>query len=107
MVAKTQAGSLPDVAAGIPGPGGARMCAEAPFKPEREREIVLRRDTTVAQRELVGELGPRGQPAAERIFKSNAHGKRPQRFVAAVTRIKGIIDLGRADAAAPVGTEER
>ena len=102
-----QAASLPDVAAGVPGPIGSRVCAEAPFDAERKREIVLRGDAAVAQRELVSELGSSGQPAAERIFQTDADGKRPESFITAVAAVCRVIDFRRADAHAPVGTEER
>ena len=52
----------------------------------------------VAEGELVGELGPRGEKAAERIFQTDADRKRPERFVAAMAVVGRIVDLGRADA---------
>ena len=58
--------SLPDVAAGVPGPVRARVGAESPLECEREREIVLRVDAIVADADLVGDLRSRRQPAADR-----------------------------------------
>ena len=56
------------------------MCAEAPFETEGEGEVVLRGDAVVAECELVGELGPRGKKAAERILQADADRKRSRAF---------------------------
>src|SRR4051812_17622857 len=61
MRPKSQASSLPDVAAGIPGPVRAGVRPKAPFEPESEGEVMLRCDAAVAESKLVGKLGPPGQ----------------------------------------------
>src|SRR6476620_11078521 len=96
--AKPQAESLPDVAAGIPGPVGARVGTEAPFETEGEREVVLRSDAVVAEGELVSEFGPCGKKAAEWVFQTDPDWKCPQRFVATVAAVGRIVDFGCADA---------
>ena len=52
------------------------MGAEAPFEAEGEREIVLRGHVAAVEGQVVGQLGPRRQPAANRIFDADADGKR-------------------------------
>ena len=93
VVAKPQAARLQDVAAGIPGPVGSRVCAEAPFEAERERKLVLRGNAVVAECELVGELGSRGQEAADRLFQTDTDRKGAQRFVSAMHLVHGVVAM--------------
>ena len=81
------------------------MNSEAPFEAERKREIVLRGHAMISQSELIAELGPCGEPAADRVFQTDADGECPQRFIAPMSAVGWKIDLRGADAAPPVRTE--
>src|SRR4051812_45736309 len=97
--------TLPDMIARVPGPVRLRMGAEAPFEAECKREVVLRGNSRIPQRDLVRELCSRGQPAADWKFHADAHRKCPQLFVATMAMCSRVVDGRDAHAATPVRTK--
>src|SRR5262245_21755625 len=93
---------LPLVPTGIPWPVRFRVDAEPPFQAKRERGIILRRQTIVANRQVVGQFGPAGEPRAKRVFNAQADREREQPFVVARAVVEREVELRIANAPPPI-----